>query len=515
MAALFPLLNSWLLLLSFLLALASIFLCNSKHQWALVCLLFAAFLLRLFMAGLDPFLHEWDERFHALVARNMMDHPFTPMLRVSDWATYDYRDWSRNHIWLHKQPLFLWQMALSMKLLGVSPFAIRFPGVIMGSIGVLFVYRIGLLLTTNRNIAFLAALLTCFSYYPLELMSGLFGMDQNDTAFSFYVLASLWAYAEYSYKKTWKYAILAGLFAGGAILIKWLTGLLVFSAWGIILTSEIRKEHFKKEIVQYLVALLTCAMVFVPWQLYIMHRFPIEAAFEYEYNLRRLHEAVDARSGTWLFYVNNFGLYYGEVPSWLVPVGLILLVTLRQFRTKLTFAVVFYFVLTLVFFSFVSKTMVPAYVMPIVPLGNIFIAIAVCLAFSNPKVFKYAWAPVSILLALLIFNLPEVTHKHDPSNIAANDGKYWSVKAHNNEVYKNLRKYIPPDVHIVLNAMDYTDIMFYNKDIDAYFSYISPNDFDKLKKQHLHVGVFKNPTNPMPDYVWSYDNIYVIEAELK
>ena len=39
---------------------------------ALIFLLISAFLLRLLMISLDPFLHEWDERFHALVAKNMI-----------------------------------------------------------------------------------------------------------------------------------------------------------------------------------------------------------------------------------------------------------------------------------------------------------------------------------------------------------------------------------------------------------------------------------------------------------
>src|SRR4051812_1318969 len=85
--------------------------------------------LRCYMAGLDPFLHEWDECFHALVARNMMDHPLVPMLRKGQLLPYDYQQWVGNTVWLHKQPLFLWQMALSMKLFGVSEFALRLPSI--------------------------------------------------------------------------------------------------------------------------------------------------------------------------------------------------------------------------------------------------------------------------------------------------------------------------------------------------------------------------------------------------
>ncbi|MBS1689750.1 MAG: glycosyltransferase family 39 protein, partial [Bacteroidetes bacterium] len=264
---LFPLQNSWLLVLAFLLAAVSIVLSNKdKDAWAIASLFFAAFALRLFMAHLDPFLHDWDERFHALVARNMMDYPFRPMMRVSTLFPYDYTAWCCNHIWLHKQPLFLWQMALSMKIFGVSEFAIRYPSVLMGSIGVLLIYRITLLLTENKKTAFLAALFTCFSYYHLELLSGYYGMDQNDVCFDFYVLASIWAYTEYLRKPTWYWAALAGLLSGAAMLTKWLVGLLVFSAWVLLLLPRLRRKEAVKEILHFVLALILSAVVFLPWQ---------------------------------------------------------------------------------------------------------------------------------------------------------------------------------------------------------------------------------------------------------
>jgi hypothetical protein len=46
-------------------------------------LLLSAFLIRLLMISLDPFLQDWDERFHAIVAKNMMDFPFKPMMVVN------------------------------------------------------------------------------------------------------------------------------------------------------------------------------------------------------------------------------------------------------------------------------------------------------------------------------------------------------------------------------------------------------------------------------------------------
>ena len=52
----------------------------------------------------------------------MMEDPFKPMLIKNPLFPYHYGDWWNCHIWVHKQPLFLWQMALSMKIFGVSTF---------------------------------------------------------------------------------------------------------------------------------------------------------------------------------------------------------------------------------------------------------------------------------------------------------------------------------------------------------------------------------------------------------
>jgi 4-amino-4-deoxy-L-arabinose transferase len=60
-------------------ALASVFLFYKKQdRLSLVVLCLAAMVLRYHYITLDAFLNDWDERFHALVAKNMMTQPFAP-----------------------------------------------------------------------------------------------------------------------------------------------------------------------------------------------------------------------------------------------------------------------------------------------------------------------------------------------------------------------------------------------------------------------------------------------------
>lgn len=118
------------------------------------------------------------------------------MLFKNPVVPYDLNSWCCNSVWLHKQPLFMWQMAISMKVFGVSEFSMRLPSALMGAITILLIYRIAFLLTNSKTISIIAGLLMCFSHYQLELISGQIGMDHNDMAFCFYILASFWAFTE-------------------------------------------------------------------------------------------------------------------------------------------------------------------------------------------------------------------------------------------------------------------------------------------------------------------------------
>lgn len=181
---------------------------------------------------LDPYLNLWDERFHALVAKNMLSHPFKPTLYEDPVVAMDYNDWSTSIVWLHKQPFFLWLITLSFKCFGVNEIALRLPSVIFSSFMVVFAYRSGKLLI-NSKVGYYTALLFATSFYLIELISGKQNVDHNDVISLCCVSGSIWAWIEYYYSKQKAWLIIIGLFSGCAVLCKWLIGLLVFLGWGI------------------------------------------------------------------------------------------------------------------------------------------------------------------------------------------------------------------------------------------------------------------------------------------
>ena len=92
----------------------------------------AAVLIRAY-AGADLALHPWDERYHALVAKNLIANPLVPTLRLDPVLDYDFRNWESNHVWLHKPPLALWMQAASMRVFGVSEWPMRFPSLLVST----------------------------------------------------------------------------------------------------------------------------------------------------------------------------------------------------------------------------------------------------------------------------------------------------------------------------------------------------------------------------------------------
>ena len=295
---------------------------QQKEKLAINFLLLGAFLLRLLMTGLDDFLHDWDERYHALVAKNMLLQPFSPMLRAEPVLPYNYQNWTQNHIWLHKQPLFLWQMALSMRIFGVNEMALRLPSAFMGLLTVFSTYQIGKIVTTER-IAYISAFLLTFAFYQLKLTSGAHQIDHNDVVFLGYVTASIWAVLAFQQaeKKAYSWLILIGMLVGCAVLTKWLTGCVVYAAWGIAVLLDKEKGRQIAEYGYIAISFALTCLVALPWQIYIAVTFPPENTWERDYNWRHVTEVVEGHTAPVWYYLDETNYQYGAASLILILVG--------------------------------------------------------------------------------------------------------------------------------------------------------------------------------------------------
>jgi 4-amino-4-deoxy-L-arabinose transferase-like glycosyltransferase len=301
----------------------------------------AGLLLRMY-AGADLFLHTWDERYHALVAKHLIEHPIVPTLYDHPVLPYDYRDWRSNHVWLHKPPLALWLMAAGMRLLGPDEIAMRLPSLLLSALAIFLTYLIGAYLG-GRRVGLLAAAFQAVNGYLLQLPGGRVAVDHVDNALIFFVeLGIFFAVLQVriadrgglpaegapsppssgaagagtsgrASRTGWSFALATlaiGVAAGLAVLSKWLPGLLPIPVW---LALAWRRQPPRRIAAGLLAITAACAAVALPWQIYIREAFPLEAHWESAYNLHHLRVPIEGLGGSPLYYLVKMPRFFGEL----------------------------------------------------------------------------------------------------------------------------------------------------------------------------------------------------------
>lgn len=352
--------------ISIALLLLSLFLFLVKQKHFLIFLFLGGLSLALGFALIDPYLHLWDEKFHALVAKNLSETPLHPRLLNSDVVEYNYKLWVGNYTWLHKPPMSLWQMAISIKMFGAHFLAVRAPSILFHALTSILIYRIGQIAFTKR-VGYFSAFIYLLLNYNLELVAGLHTSEHIDIAFTFYITASIWAFIEYQKSNKVKWIYLIGCFVGMAVLTKWLVGLLVFSGWGVYLIIYY-KENSLLEWKRLFIALILATIISAPWFLYTFLNFPIEYNHETAYNVLHFTDVIENHGGGKLFYWNNLNTLFGngELIPWLVLLSFLLLwYTVEE--KKYAIMIYVWILVVYVFFSLANSKM-NSFVMIVSPL---------------------------------------------------------------------------------------------------------------------------------------------------
>lgn len=503
-----------LLIIALVLLFFSILSFNYKKlTLSLALLLISGFIIRVFIITLDPFLNTWDEQIHALVAKNMMVSPFKPMFFSDIILPINFKNWIGNSVWLHKQPLFLWQMAISMKIFGVNEIAIRIPSLIISSLMILIIYRTASI-TLNKSIAYIAAVLFAFGNFSLELVSGWCNTDHNDVAFMFYVSASICAWVEYVYSKKKRWLIIIGVFAGAAVLVKWLTGLLVFFIWFIYIVI---KPDERKKTSSYLKILLSACIafvVFLPWNIYTLIVFPIETSYELKLNSQHLLECVEGHCGNWLYHINQIDELYWKGAKFLLIPAMIILYKLMK-RKVIAIAFIAGIIIIYSFYS-VAQTKMPAFTAMI----NLLIYIAFATLFwwfFNSFTFKYAinkhlklFLYTIALFVFSIYNLNIERIQYIHTNWNPNQANYRFVKMYNKNIYQKINKYYPENKYVIfgVNYQEQASCMFYTSRIAYDFIPDKKNIDIVLKKGKFPLIIRKDS---LPEYIIQNKKIILID----
>ncbi len=468
---------------------------------AVVTLMAGALVINVWAARLDPFLNDWDERYHALVARNMVDAPLRPALRADPVFVYDYREWWDNHVWLHKQPLFLWQIAASFRVFGVHEWSLRLPMVLMTALLVPVLFRMGTLLA-NATVGYVAALLFVLSYYRLELVTGAATLEHNDVTFLFYITSSLWCCLEHLRTPRWWWVALIGVFSGAAVLTKWLVGLLVYAGWGLVLLWSCRDRANWRRFLALAAAVSLTVAVALPWQIYTFAAFPQESRYEHGYNRRHLFEQLEGHAGDWHYHIDYVPYLYGNAVGWIIPFALIAMVMTIHRREHLG-SVLTWLLAVYVFFSVVATKM-PSYVY--VVCGIMYLAMG-CLAHQVTRLLKNASPRCAgavviaavVVLGLFHVELPKLLANHSEGGHIYHDANYRSRHIHNRQVYRRLATALSPQ-YVVMNvkSQEFVEAMFYSG-LPCYDRLPTPQEHAMLARRGRPLAVFDD--GHLPDYL--------------
>lgn len=464
---------------------------KDNFKSAVALLIICGLLLRIY-CSMDFFLHDWDERYHALVAKNLMKHMLVPTLYNEPVLQNDFKVWTGSHIWLHKQPLPLWSMALSMMLFGVNEIALRIPSIIFTTAGIGLTFYLGSYFF-NRKVGYLAAFLYSINGLIIEITSGRVATDHIDVFFLFFIELAVFFTILYVKKRNSVYNILVGISIGLAILSKWLPALIVLPIWFLIVFGS---QNFDKRTitVQFVLILIMTMLVFLPWQLYIYNVFPVEAAWEAGFNYKHLTMVLEQQGGSVFYFLNKIRINYGDLIY--LPMIWFLWKLYKQYDHK-NFALVVWFLIPLLFFSFL-KTKMQAYILFTSPALFLITADFFYWLVQNKKNYKYQWM-ITVLLILLIVL---------PVRYSIERIKPFENKERKPEWVSDLKKMNEKKIDrgVLFNYDEPIEAMFYT-DLTAVYSDL-PNKslIEDLKRKGYTVII--NDNAKVTDDIRAMDGIY-------
>jgi 4-amino-4-deoxy-L-arabinose transferase-like glycosyltransferase len=461
---------------------------NKNNYFVAIVLLFLSGLFLRLYCSCDFYLHNWDEKYHALVAKNLIHHPFIPTLYDNALLDYDYKNWTSNHIWLHKPPFPLWSMAFSMWLFGCNEIALRLPSVILSSLGIFLTFSIGKYFF-SKYVGYIAAFLYSINGLIIELSSGRVATDHIDTFFLFFIMSGIFFTIKFSEKRNYYLNLLAGLSMGIAILCKWFPALIIIPIW-LLIMIEGKGLSLKQLIADFFIFILSAIAVFAPWEIYIYSNFPLEATWENSYNTRHLFEPIEEHSGSVFYFINKIRINYNE----LIYLPLIwLLVLIYQNVNNIKFWILFIWIfIPLIIFS-LAQTKMQGYIVFTAPALFIITGAFIEFLFTKNSKIKYSKYLSIIPYAIIILAIRYSLERIKPfSNKDRSPIEIGELKKLNNQ-YKNA---------ILFNYQDPITAMFYTNMI-AYPFIPTDSIINNLKQKGFNIFI----NEPVDHSLFNNNNI--------
>lgn len=325
-------------------------------------MLLSCVLALLVIASEPEYLHQWDEQYHALVAKNLADQPLRPMLYKQPLLPTSPAAWTENHVWLEKGPVPLWGVSISYRIFGFSPTSGRIPSAVYALLLVLVVFLYGKM-TVGESAGRWAAFFAGFSGIAVWIASGGLSSDHVEMAFTFWISAGWLAVIFWHNKPAPARAFLIGLLTGIAFLCKWYPALLVPVVWAF--RYWLLKEDRKKSIPDFLsngLAMVGGLMLTAGlWVAFVFWEFPEEAAHVFFKFLNAYGETVEQHTGPWYYYLVKITAMFGE---WIWLPLLLIVVDFKKGRMHKLLPEVLSVFAVVCLFSF-AETKRMTYLMPV------------------------------------------------------------------------------------------------------------------------------------------------------
>jgi hypothetical protein len=282
----------------------------------LVLILAIGFGLR-WRAADHPYISQWDEAYHALVAKGLTAHPFEPKLYEEKVLPADDRDWTKAGVWLHKPPLPLWLMAAGIAAFGENELSFRLPSVVLDASVILLVYLLAMELfgPSFRLAGLIAAALYALNPLMIRLVSGRIPDDTPHVVNAFFITLTVLLFAVSARRNSRPYAAAAGLSLGLGTLCMSAVALLGLAA-PLPLMLSLRGARGSARLLS--VAVLPFLAAALPWPLYCLSRWPDLWRHESTLHVEHLVRALDGHAHAWWWYLKILPVQYGglSVLAW-------------------------------------------------------------------------------------------------------------------------------------------------------------------------------------------------------
>jgi 4-amino-4-deoxy-L-arabinose transferase-like glycosyltransferase len=457
-----------------------------RNTILLIIILLVGVFLRVRLSQ-DQCIHRWDERFHALVAKTIWEHPLKPTLYEHPVLPYDYKKWYANHVWLHKPPLPLWIIGSSYRLFGVSEISTRIPSIFLSILVIFITYLLGKKMFSEK-VGLLAAFFVSINGFIIEITSGRITTDHYDSQFMAFVLFSIFFSFKNAESESKMDALLAGLFLGCALLTKWLPALIVIPVHFCFLMEK--RKPIKAVIANILILLFTALVISIPWQIYIRLHYPNEASWEQHYNWLHFFKELEGHKDSegWMFYINRLRINYSEVIY--IPMIMFIYNLLKKPKEWLMWALLVWTIVPVIVFSF-AKMKLQGYILFTAP--ALFIILSVFFfkvrnEYYNAQKSKFLRIICGILIAAIIV-IP-VRYCYERTQLGMNAPRHKAFV----DRYKVLRGTFSKRC-VVINVSEPIEFMFYNDCVAYSVGEIEKESAINIKKAGYRLFVYNELEN--------------------